>query len=103
MYTAGAKLMHSLADGIAAIRRVARVAAVGVPMAMAAPAMSFAGAAGASGGPLALHYSPQITVHSAAGDPAALKKVIVDTLGEHAHDLVRVLDRELAKRNRTKF
>lgn len=93
---------------VEAIRRVAQVAAIAVPMAIAAPAgaalaaPAFAGSlragASAAAAPVTIHYTVNINGGSvASGDD--LRRA----LDEHAHDLVSIIGRELATRNRTKF
>ncbi len=88
---------------LAAIRRVAQVTAVAMPMMIGAPAIPFA-APGAPGGsasavsPVIIHYTVNIQGSSIAnGDD--LKRA----LDAHAHDLVRTINREREKRDRTKF
>ena len=93
---------------IEAIRRVAQVAAIAVPMAIAAPAgaaisaPAFAGSpragASAAAAPVVVNYTVNLNGSSvASGDD--LRRA----LDEHAHDLVTIIGRELATRNRTSF
>lgn len=87
---------------LAAIRRVAQVAAVGIPLAMSAPAISFAGTPGApAGGAPVINFS--ITVHANGGDSIALKKAVIEAVRESAHEVTRALNDHAAVRNRARF
>ncbi|MGH7914880.1 MAG: hypothetical protein ACREPW_09555, partial [Candidatus Binataceae bacterium] len=89
---------------LAAIRRVAQVAAIAVPMAIGAPSMAGAMSPAAAGGhATVINYAPQVTVHAAGGDAATLKRAVLDALREHVHDVRRALDNHDATRGRTKF
>jgi hypothetical protein len=103
------RIVQTIAESIkpgpmaSAIRRVAQVAAVAVPVAIGAGAgaamAARPGMAGAAAGaPIVLNYSPRITVNGDA-DPEQFKRL----LRQHSYELMQALDREHARRARTEL
>jgi hypothetical protein len=101
---------------IAAVRRTAAAIAIAAPMMMAAPAMAMAspmmiGAAApafagssASAARAGIVINAPVTVTVGAGaDKDAIEKIVVRAFTQHRYELVRAMQGELAKRERTKL
>lgn len=91
-----------------AIHRVAQVAAIAIPMIIAAPAMSLAAPVPARngavpGGAPVINYAPQVTIHAVGGDPGAIKRAVLEALRESINEVHRILDNHNSSRARTNF
>jgi TP901 family phage tail tape measure protein len=87
-----------------AIRRVAQVAAIAVPLEIGgavAPAMG--APMGRAGGAVVVNYSPQITVNGVGGDSGAVHSTVLSALRQHSHELVNLIDIERGRRARPRF
>lgn len=107
---------------LAAIRRVAAVAAVTMPMMIGGAAMPAAGAiaspfrgaafadclatasqAGPMTGAVVLNYAPHVEVHAPGGDAATLEKAVMEALDKNRREVYRMLEQVAGRRERTRF
>jgi hypothetical protein len=89
---------------MAAAGRTAAAIAIAAPMmiASAAPAMAGGFSAGAGGGGIVINAPVTVTV-GAGTDKDAIEKIVVGAFTRHRYELVRAVQGELAKRERTKL
>jgi len=87
---------------VAAARRTAAVVAFAAPMMLGAgvPAMA---ATGAPGGAPGIVINAPITINAGTGDPAALEKIVVKAFERHRYELVKIMESELERRERSKL
>ncbi len=98
---AAATLAAPLMLASTAIAAVARPPAFAAPREQAAAASSDARSTRA---PIAINYSPNVTIHAQDRDyDGALAQRVMEVLERHGRDLHEVLARELVRRQRTEF
>jgi hypothetical protein len=88
---------------LAAIRRVATVAAVTMPMMIGGAAMPAAGAISSPAAAVVLNHSPHVEVHAPAGDAATLEKAVMEALEKNRREVYRMLEQVAGRRDRTRF
>jgi hypothetical protein len=88
---------------IAAAGRTAAAIAIAAPMMVASAAPAFAGSS-ASAARTAIVINAPVTVTVGAGaDKDAIEKIVVRAFTQHRYELVRAMEGELARRERTKL
>jgi hypothetical protein len=88
---------------LAAIRRVAAVASVTMPMMIGGAAMPAAGAISSPAGAVVLNYAPHVEVHAPGGDASTLEKAVMEALEKNRREVYRMLEQVAGRRERTRF
>jgi hypothetical protein len=88
---------------LAAIRRVAAVASVTMPMMIGGAAMPAAGAISSPAGAVVLNYAPHVEVHASGGDASTLERAVMEALEKNRREVYRMLEQVAGRRERTRF
>jgi hypothetical protein len=88
---------------LSAINRTAAAVAIAAPMMLGPGGAAMAGTA-APGGAVVINYSPHVEVHAAAGaDAAGFRRAVMDALDHDRYELVRLIDGELTRKERSRL
>jgi hypothetical protein len=85
---------------ISAVKRTAAAVAIAAPMMAGAGGAAMAGAIAPGGAPSIVINAP-ITINASGGDSAALEKIVVKGFERHRYELLRALESEQARRERS--
>lgn len=100
--TSGASLAAARAAQLRTIRRIDASPSMAVsPLLTATAAGSPTGTSQVSP-PMVINFSPTVVVHGGT-DAGDLERRVVQAIGRHSHELIRILTRELQQRSRTAF
>jgi hypothetical protein len=88
---------------LAAMRRVAAIAAVTMPMMIGGAAMPAPGAISSPAGAVVLNYAPHVEIHAPGGDTATLEKALMDALDKNRREVYRMLEQVAGRRDRTRY
>jgi hypothetical protein len=95
-----ARHFHAAPIAIAAERMATVAAAPTISISEHGATVASFGAGERAGGGIVIHYSPSITVNGARGSPA---DDWVKAARQHAHELIHIIDQQLARRRRLEF
>jgi len=86
---------------LSAVNRTAAAVAIAAPMMLGAgTAMAGTGAPGAGA---AIVVNAPITINAPGADPATLEKIVVEAFRRHRYELVKAMESELERRERTRL
>jgi len=88
---------------LSAVRRTAAAVAIAAPMMVGAGSAATASTSPAGGG-IVINYAPHVEVHAAADTGSdAFRRAVMEALERDRYELVRLIDRELTRKERSRL